>query len=217
VTGVAQDGITSPRRRVTALADTLTDEEALGVGVFATAFHLFQDGLVGGGDVELGIVHDPVRGRRVRGWVGNFEVTLEVDAGSIVGDVEGKPYAMTVTSGYVSSPDFQVDYRHATYVAGDMDVDAQDFTSTGPPGLQPAVRLRQAAPRRGWTYRPHRSSTSGSDARDAAASRARPRRSGWRGLDAGPCEGGQSRASNVARWWTSEVPCPCPLQAVLSR
>ena len=63
----------------------------------------------------------------MRGWVGNFEVTLEVDAGSIVGDVEGKPYAMTVTSGYVSSPDFQVDYRHATYVAGDMDVDAQDF------------------------------------------------------------------------------------------
>ncbi|MFO0933916.1 MAG: kelch repeat-containing protein [Planctomycetota bacterium] len=127
--GVAQDEVyvLPIDDELTALADTLTDEEALGVGVFATAFHLFQDGLVGGGDVELGIVHDPVRGRRVRGWVGNFEVTLEVDAGSIVGDVEGKPYAMTVTSGYVSSPDFQVDYRHATYVAGDMDVDGQDF------------------------------------------------------------------------------------------
>lgn len=127
--GVAQDEVyvLPIDDELTALADTLTDEEALGVGVFATAFHLFQDGLVGGGDVELGIVHDPVRGRRVRGWVGNFEVTLEVDAGSIVGDVEGKPYAMTVTGGYVSSPDFQVDYRHATYVAGDMDVDGQDF------------------------------------------------------------------------------------------
>jgi hypothetical protein len=112
---------------LTALADTLSDEEALALGVFATAFHLFEDGLVGAGDVELGIVHDPVRGRRVRGWVGRFEVTLEVDAGSVVGDVERKPYAMTVTRGYVSSPDFQVDYRPSSRVAGDMDVDGQDF------------------------------------------------------------------------------------------
>lgn len=123
--------------------------------MFATAFHLFQDGLVGGGDVELGIVHDPVRGRRVRGWVGNFEVTLEVDAGSIVGDVEGKPYAMTVTGGYVSSPDFQVDYRHATYVAGDMDVDGQDFDFDvdRAPGFMRGwghrLRRRGRAPRRG--------------------------------------------------------------------
>lgn len=112
---------------LTALVDTLDDDEALAVGVLATAFHLFQDGLVGGGDVDLELRDDPVHGRTVRGFVGNFFVDLEVDAGSVVGEVEGKAYVLSVRGGYVDSPDFQVDFRFAGAVEGDMDVDGQDF------------------------------------------------------------------------------------------
>ncbi|MCC7138355.1 MAG: hypothetical protein IT460_08025 [Planctomycetes bacterium] len=134
VGGYAEDG--TPQDEVfvlplddeaTALADTLTDEEALALGVFTTAFHLFYDGLVGGGDVDLVVERDPVFGTRVRGWVGNFDVDLEVDAGSVVGEVEGKDYKMSVTSGLVRAPDLQVDYRPFAYVDGDMDVAEQDF------------------------------------------------------------------------------------------
>ncbi len=155
--GVAQDEVyvLEIDDELTALADTLTDEEALALGVFATALHLFQDGLVGYGDVDLVIVEDPVRGRRVRGWVGSFEVTLELDAGTVVGDVEGKPYALVVTGGFVSAPDFQVDFRPATYVDGDMDVDNTDYDfdvdrlPRAVPRLDRRLRGRGRAARRG--------------------------------------------------------------------
>jgi len=41
--------------------------------------------------------------------------------------VEGKRFAMTITDGFVDSPDFDVDFRRSDVVDGDMDVAAQDF------------------------------------------------------------------------------------------
>ncbi len=111
----------------TALADTLSDEDALALGVIATAFHLFEDGLTGIGDVDLAIEDDPVFGRMVIGSVGNFDVDLQVDAGSVVGDVEGKNFVLDVASDVVTAPDFVVDFTPSDRVAGDFDVDFQDF------------------------------------------------------------------------------------------
>lgn len=111
----------------TALADSLADDEALALGVFATAFHILDDGLEGSGDADLSVEFDPVLGRVVTGFVGDFEVFLEFDAGSVVGWVEGKPYALTVTAGYVDSPDMQVDFRLPDRVPGDFDADFQNF------------------------------------------------------------------------------------------
>lgn len=111
----------------TALADTLSDEEALAFGVFATGFHVLHDAYLGAGDVELEIDEDPVFGRFVTGWVGNFYVDLELDAGAITGYVEGKSYTLTVTDGWAVSPDLEVDFRPPTWVDGDMDVANEDF------------------------------------------------------------------------------------------
>src|SRR5947207_15891919 len=75
-----------------AVADTLTDAEALAFATFATTFHLFQDELVGDGDLDLAVQEDPVAGRIVEGWAGDWHVYLEFDAGSVVGDVETTTY-----------------------------------------------------------------------------------------------------------------------------
>jgi hypothetical protein len=110
-----------------ALADTLSTPDLLALGTFLTAFHLFQDGLSGFGDVDLRVEEDPVFGTFVTGHVGSWFVDLEVDAGQVVGEVEGKDYVLRVDDDLVTAPDLQVDFRPATRVEGDMDVDFQDF------------------------------------------------------------------------------------------
>jgi hypothetical protein len=111
----------------TALADTLSTAELLALGTFLTAFHVFEDGLGGFAEVDLRVEEDPVFGTFVTGHVGSFHVDLEVDARQIVGDIEGKAYVLRVEGGVVTAPDIDVDFRPATRVEGDFDVDFQDF------------------------------------------------------------------------------------------
>lgn len=134
VGGYDQDGVVRAEVYVlaiddatTALADTLSDEEALALAVFATEFHVFLDGATGIGDIDLRIEEDPVFGRYVTGHVGNFDVDLELDAGAAVGNVEGKRYVLTIDAGFVFAPDLEVDFRPSSHVDGDMDVSGQDF------------------------------------------------------------------------------------------
>lgn len=110
-----------------ALADTLDDQEALVTATLAMLFALLDDGTTGTGIVDLSVVSDPVSDTLVRGAIGGIELSLAVDAGSVVGTASTHSFSLGVEEGVVDARGVLITFSPGR-VTGFLEPSSRHFT-----------------------------------------------------------------------------------------